>query len=254
MAASDGHIDRELRHHEELYSGPAQALFDQAAVRAFREHLAAHILRRTGAHARSCVLSLGCGIGDTELLLARSVGEVTGVDLSPAGIREARRRAAAAGVANVRFLEGDYARLEAGSRRFDVVIAVFFLHHLPDEPLAQFPELLRRLLAPGGRFWSLDPSRYRLTGAAGRVLVPSLMRKYQTPGERELAPGRAARIFRAAGYRCQARHYDFLSTPLAGLFPAARAAYRAARSADDILVRTPLLRLLASNFELLAEA
>ena len=37
------------------------------------------------------VLSLGCGIGDTEILLAPHVKELCGVDLSPTAIRQAAR-------------------------------------------------------------------------------------------------------------------------------------------------------------------
>jgi hypothetical protein len=46
--------------------------------------------------------------------------------------------------------------------------------------------------------------------------------------------------------------YDFLSTPLAGLLPGARWLYRAARLADEVLVRAPLMARWGSNFEVVA--
>jgi SAM-dependent methyltransferase len=243
---------RELEHHEQLYSGPAQELFAQPAVRAFRAHLAARILRLTGASNSSRVLSLGCGIGDTDLLLAPAVGSLTGVDLSPAAIRQAALDATRAGIRNVKFLEGDPNSLELPEHSFDIVLAVFFLHHLPDEQLERLAPRVCGWLAAGGVFYSLDPSRYRLSGAVGRLLVPNLMKKYQAPGERQLVPSELCELFRRHGLVVESRMYDFLSTPLAGLFGRARAVYRLSRILDNLLVRTPLIARMGSNFEIVA--
>ena len=106
-----------------------------------RSHLVGRILQLTGAGKNSRVLSLGCGIGDTELLLAPHVAEVVGIDLSPAAIRQARADAEGLGIRNARFEQGT-----AASGRFDTVIAIFFLHHLPDAELAALPAQLRDLL------------------------------------------------------------------------------------------------------------
>jgi ubiquinone/menaquinone biosynthesis C-methylase UbiE len=243
---------RELAHHEELYSGFAQEHFAKPAVRAFRRHLVRRLLRRTGLSRNARVLSLGCGLGDTELLLAPSVGRIVGVDFSPAAIRQARQDAARAGLANAEFLEGDLETLPLADASFDGVLAIFFLHHLSDEQLRQAAERIRRWLVPGGVFYSLDPSRRRLSGAVGRLLVPHLMKKYQTPGERELVPEAVRELLTAHGFAVETRMYDFLSTPLAGLLPGARRLYRAARLADEVLVRAPLVARWGSNFELLA--
>ncbi len=240
-------LARELEYHEKLYSGFAQAHFARPAVRALRAHTVARILRMTGAGARSRVLSLGCGIGDTELLLAPHVAEVVGVDLSPAAVRQARADAARLRIGNAHFLEGT-----AAEGTYDVVMAVFFLHHLPDAALAQLPQRVKDLLAPGGVFYSLDPSRRRLSGVVGRLLIPGLMKKYQTPDERELSPEGTCDLFRAAGFEARTEIYDFGSSPLAGLFPGWRAGYRAARVLDDWLLRVPALRRRGSNFEVIA--
>jgi SAM-dependent methyltransferase len=240
-------LQRELEHHEKLYSGFAQAHFARPAVRALREHMVARILRVTGAGAASRVLSLGCGIGDTELLLAPRVAEVVGVDLSPAAVRQARADAARLGIANARFEEGTTAQ-----GRYDVVMAIFFLHHLPDAALAELPDRVSEMLAPDGVFYSLDPSRRRLSGAVGRLLVPGLMKRYQTPDERELEPEPTAELFRRAGFETRVAMYDFGSSPLAGLLPGWRALYRMARALDDGLLRIPPLRRRGSNFEVIA--
>ena len=71
-------LERELAYHEKLYSGFAQQHFAKPAVRAFRAHMVTRILNVAPVTRDSRVLSLGCGIGDTELLLASHVGEVVG--------------------------------------------------------------------------------------------------------------------------------------------------------------------------------
>jgi SAM-dependent methyltransferase len=243
-----GVLERELAYHEKLYSGFAQAHFARPAVRALRRHMAERILRLTGAGPRSRLLSLGCGIGDTELLLAPRVAEVVGVDLSPAAVRQAREDAARLGIANARFLEGAAASA-AGTGNYDAVVAVFFLHHLADSALADAPRQVKELLVEGGVFYSLDPSRSRLSGTVGRALFPNLMKRYQTPDERELDPQRTVGLFRAAGFEAHVEMYDFGSSPLAGLLPGWQVGYRAARKLDDWLLRLPALWRRGSNFE-----
>lgn len=240
-------LRRELEYHERLYSGFAQSHFARPAVRALRRHMAGRILRVTGAGRESRVLSLGCGIGDTELLLAPQVKEVVGVDLSPAAIRQARADAERLGIANAHFEEGTSAE-----GPFDVAIAIFFLHHLSDEALVELPRTLATILPSGGMFYSLDPSCRRLSGAVGRRVVPRLMKRYQSPDERELDPEPAAQLFRDAGFDTRVAMYDFLSSPLAGLFPGWRAGYRAARALDEAILRIGPLRRVGSNFEVIA--
>src|SRR5258706_403578 len=99
---------------------------------------------------------------------------------------------------------------------FDCVIAIFFLHHVPDALLDALPRQVYELLAPGGWFYSLDPSSRRLSGAIGSVLFPKLMRKYQSPDERRLDAGRTKALFAHEGFEARTDFYDFASSPLAG--------------------------------------
>lgn len=245
-------LAREIAYHEKLYGGFAQQHFAKPAVRALREHMVRRILTITGAGKDARVLSLGCGIGDTELLLAPHVGEVVGVDLSPSAVRQANEDARRLGIGNARFVEGGIESAPRAPGGFDAIVAIFLLHHLPDALLDRVPGWIAERLKPEGVFYSLDPSRWRLSGMAGSVLLPKLMAKYQSPDERELDPGATAARFVALGLRCSVNYYDFVSSPLAGLFPAWAAGYRAARLLDEGLVRIPGLRRLGSNFELVA--
>lgn len=242
-------LARELAYHENLYSGFAQRHFARPAVVALRQHMVQRLLRLTGADKTSHVLSIGCGIGDTELLLAPHVGQLTGVDLSPSAIRQANADAARLGIGNAHFLEGT---AEVAQGPFDVVFAIFLLHHLSDQALAEFAAHVASILTPGGVFYSLDPSRHRASGAVGRLLIPSLMKKYQTDDERELDPQETRRLFGREWAEVRADAYDFGSSPMAGLFPGWRGGYQLSRRIDDVLLRNAFFRRYGSNFEIIA--
>jgi SAM-dependent methyltransferase len=239
---------RELAHHEELYSGFAQQHFAKSAVRALRRAIVRRILQTTGADSSSRVLSLGCGIGDTELVLAPHVAHITGIDLSPAAVRQARIDSA--NVSNVEFIEGDFDRIPPGE--FDAIIAIFFLHHLDEIEFAATIDRIHSSLRPGGAFYSLDPNRLRLSGAIGQLLIPKLMARYQTPDEHELDPAQTAAAFARRGFEARYDYFDFASSPFAGLFPSWGTGYKIVRALDEVPIRIPLLRKLGSNFEVIA--
>lgn len=253
LTDSGGVEQRELAYYENLYSGDGAGHFSKPAVVAFREYLVARMVRVTRLTPSARVLSIGCGVGDTELLLAQRVAHVTGIDLSPTAVRQARCAAELKSVRNVRFLTGSWQELSLNGETFDAVIAIFFLHHLPDAELAAFPRQVSPLLRRTGRFYALEPSARRLSGFLGKLLVPGLMKKYQTEDERQLQPGSTAMLFRQAGFQSFTRWFDFCSTPLAGLFPSWRSGYRVARILDGALTTAPGLRALSSNFELFAQ-
>ena len=132
-ADPDAVIRRELAYHDDIYSGSAQEHFAEPGTRALRARMVSRMRTVLALGPSSRVLSLGCGIGDTELRLAPFVGEVVGIDLSPRGIDQARADAERLGIRNARFEVGS---IDADLGRFDAVVAVFLLHHLPDEHLA----------------------------------------------------------------------------------------------------------------------
>jgi SAM-dependent methyltransferase len=98
----------------------------------------------------SSVLEAGCGVGAQTITLARNSPDarITSVDISEASIAEARRRADAAGLTNVRFQQADIFALPFDPASFDHVFVCFVLEHLvrPIEAL----NALRVLLRPGG--------------------------------------------------------------------------------------------------------
>jgi 2-polyprenyl-3-methyl-5-hydroxy-6-metoxy-1,4-benzoquinol methylase len=109
------------------------------------------------------VLDVGCGVGRWSRRLARRGATVTGIDLSPTMIAQARQRAAADGVNDrCRFETQDLRDLDAGDA-FDLVLGVTVLQHILDPQALR--EALRRMtshLAPGGRMVLLEaaPTRH----------------------------------------------------------------------------------------------
>lgn len=97
------------------------------------------------------VLDVGCGFGPTTLQAARRAtgGSVLGVDLSGPMLADARRRAAAEGLANVEFRQADAQTHPFPDDAYDVVLSRFGVMFF-DDPQAAFANL-RRALRPGGR-------------------------------------------------------------------------------------------------------
>lgn len=114
------------------------------------------------------VLDAGCGTGSLSLLLAEAGHRVTGVDLAPRMVEQARTKLAAAGH-GARFLVGDAAIPPTGDRRFDVLLSRHLVWTLPD-PEAALREWVTRL-RPGGRLVLVE-GRWREAGQKGVPYVP----------------------------------------------------------------------------------
>jgi ubiquinone/menaquinone biosynthesis C-methylase UbiE len=107
----------------------------------------AQLRERIGAGPDDEVLDVACGPGRLSLDLAGHVKSVTGLDLTPGMLDQAR--AAAGGQGNVRFVEGDAAAMPFADASFSVVISSAAFHHFeaPDRVLAEMVRVCR----PGGR-------------------------------------------------------------------------------------------------------
>ena len=101
-------------------------------------------------------LHLQCHIGTDTISLHRLGARMTGLDLSPASLAEARRLATSTGSA-IDYVEADtYSAVDAlGSRRFDLVYSsVGTLLWLPD--IERWAHVVAALLRPGGRLFIRD--------------------------------------------------------------------------------------------------
>ena len=96
------------------------------------------------------VLDLGCGDGTTALPAARLGADVLGVDIAENLVEAGRQRAAAEGLANCRFQEGDASNLEGlADRAFDLVVTIFGAM-FASRPFDVAKEMVR-VTRPGGR-------------------------------------------------------------------------------------------------------
>jgi len=118
--------------------------------------------------AGSPVLEVTCGTGRVTVPVARAGVDITGLDISPAMLRIARRKLRAAGPlpGQVTFKRGD-ARSFRLDQQFNLAFIPFnsFLLFLSVADQRQALERIRRHLKPGGRL-ALDifvPDLYRLT-------------------------------------------------------------------------------------------
>lgn len=97
--------------------------------------LTERFLEAAGIEPGMRVLDLGSGTGDVVLLVSRLVGplgRVVGIEIDPAAVAEARRRAEVADADNVEVLEGDVGDLHGVSSDFDAVVGRQILMHLAD--------------------------------------------------------------------------------------------------------------------------
>jgi SAM-dependent methyltransferase len=237
------------RHYEQEAAAFEQsALFARIHARSVRQFLA-----RTASGPRHRVLSLGCGDGRIERRLAPHVGEVIGVDISPVAVRQAREKAQAAGLRNVTFLVAGEAAPESWGP-FDRIAAFAFLHHLSDGEIRRTLARTRRLLRPGGVFYSADPSRRRLVRLFAR-LVREAYDRHHSPDERELDPRALERFAVEVGLKPRLFYSDYFIGPLAWLAPRMPTALCGPLEAlDELALRLPFVRRFASSFSMVAAA
>jgi demethylmenaquinone methyltransferase/2-methoxy-6-polyprenyl-1,4-benzoquinol methylase len=103
------------------------------------------------------LLDLACGTGDVALSLSTD-HDAVGLDLTPAMLTIASRRAVDAG-ANLSWVAGDMTLLPFGNATFDVITTSYGLRNVPALQVAV--DEIARVLRPGGLFVSLDFNRPR---------------------------------------------------------------------------------------------
>jgi ubiquinone/menaquinone biosynthesis C-methylase UbiE len=158
---------------------------------AFLNHrIVADARLRSGMH----VLDLGSGTGYPALLGAQTVGpsgSVIGLDLAEQMLAVARRKAAAAGLANVTFRTRDITTLPFETHSFDAVTTRFCLMFLPEIPKTAAE--IARVLKPGGwvaaAVWSA-PEKNPSIGLS----IDAIKKVVELPPPDPTAPG----IFRLA--------------------------------------------------------
>ena len=123
---------------------------DFTAIAAFMRQSGEAVVQSLGVAAPMRVLDLGCGDGTTAIPLARTGAEVMGIDIARNLLEAGNKRAAAAGLSNLKFQEGDACHLEGvADHSFDLAISIFGAMFAP-KPFDVAKEMVR-VTKPGGR-------------------------------------------------------------------------------------------------------
>src|SRR5262245_3882492 len=100
------------------------------------------LLDVAGVGPESVVLDVACGPGMVACAAAQLARRVTGIDLTPAMLEQARALQAKLGLTNVEWRVGEAANLPFDDAAFDVVLTRYSAHHVADPDLV-FAEMLR---------------------------------------------------------------------------------------------------------------
>lgn len=164
------------------------------------------------------LLDVATAAGHTGLTFAPRVGEVVGLDITPAMAEVFAREAKARGVQNARFVIGDVQALPFADRSFDLVTCRRAAHHFGD--VAAAVAEMARVLRSGGRLGLVDMTPPANPQAA--ALFNSLERIRDASHVEALTPGRWAAIVERAGLELERLEVLVDPQPLEGwLYPVA---------------------------------
>ncbi|ADV82200.1 class I SAM-dependent methyltransferase [Terriglobus saanensis] len=133
-------------------------------------------VHRLALPPESRVLDVACGTGNLAIPLARQGCVVTGVDIAPNLLVQARERAAAEGL-TVSFDEGDAEELPYDDETFDAVVTMFGAMFAP-RPEVVTAELAR-VLKPGGL---LAMANWNPAGFSGQMFKVGSLHAPPPPG------------------------------------------------------------------------
>ena len=108
---------------------------------------AENFVARIGIRPGWKVLDVACGTGNTAIPAAKAGASVTGVDIAPNSLEQAKKRAESEQL-NIHFEEGDAEQLRYADQLFDLVLTMFGAMFAP-RPEKVAAELLR-VCKPGG--------------------------------------------------------------------------------------------------------
>lgn len=192
-------------------------------------------------------LDYACGNGGTAIRAAQlGAGLSIGLDISDVSIQNATDDAKTAGVGDrCLFLQGDCENTGLPSNSIDVIVCSGMLHHL--DLSHSFPEL-RRILKPGGKLLAVEALNYNPIIKLYREMTPSMRTEWEKNHILSLKDLDFAKRFFRVG---EVRYWHLLSifsvvarkneTLMNGLLSVAN-------KLDSVLLRLPLMRLMAWQF------
>jgi ubiquinone/menaquinone biosynthesis C-methylase UbiE len=133
------------------------------------------LIRTAGITTADDVLDVACGPGLVACEIARVARHVTGIDLTPAMIDQARERQQSLGLSNLTWVRGDAQPLPFPDASFSRVVTRYSFHHLTD-PEGVFAEMAR-VCRPGGRVTVCDV----FTTSSGQAELYDRLERHRDP-------------------------------------------------------------------------
>ena len=112
------------------------------------------LIELSGATQDSTVLDLACGPGIVACEFAKHAKHVTGIDITPAMIEQAKKRQQENHLDNVEWKIGDVTSLPFPDHSFSTVVTRYSFHHF-ENPKAVLAEMIR-VCKPGGKVLVAD--------------------------------------------------------------------------------------------------
>jgi SAM-dependent methyltransferase len=176
------------------------------------QNLTPHLFRSAAIARGEQVLDVGCGCGNTTIMAAQAAdgprsenlgtaGRAVGLDLSAPMLAVARRLAAQAGAANVRFVRGDAQACPFRRAAFDVVLSNFGVMFF-DDPGAAFADLATAA-RPNGRLAFLcwqDDTQNEVFGIPSRAFGAHTRLPGPSASELFIDPRQIAEVLSGAGW------------------------------------------------------
>lgn len=154
------------------------------------------VIETIGIDPEDAVLDVACGPGLITCAAAQVAGHVTGIDITPAMIEQARKRQKELGLTNMTWQIDDVPPLPYGDASFSIVLTRYSFHHFlhPQAVLAE----MARVCRPGGRVGVVDV----FTSSPEQGAAYDRMEKMRDPSHvRGLGLEELAGLLRDAGLR-----------------------------------------------------
>lgn len=197
-------------HSAEIYDTQVETLFSGLADTMRRRalpHLAAGL---RGKLRQGHFLDIACGTGRFLGEVKRNWPrlEVTGLDLSPPYLAEAKRHLAP--WSRVALIEGKAEAIPLPDASIDAATAIFLFHELPKKIRAEVVAEIARVLKPGGVFVLVD-SLQKGDRPAMDPLIEAFPRLFHEPYYADYAGADLGALFGAAGLTLEATELAFMS-------------------------------------------
>jgi ubiquinone/menaquinone biosynthesis C-methylase UbiE len=160
-------------------------------------------IEQAGGADRVRLLDIACGTGRTlhQLAQAHPMLRLTGVDLSPAYVRTARRRLE--DIAELTLAVENAEALPWSDASFDVVTSVYLFHELPSNARRNVAREMFRVLRPGGLLVIEDSAQLSESAEIGTALR-EFPREFHEPFYDKYLDDDLAAMFREAGFVIEA--------------------------------------------------